>query len=67
MTANNITSDRITKLSGDPDTPAVLPLLSDAFRTSVVGDKRYQMVFSFPNKESLSAANEEWRTRNIQK
>lgn len=38
-----------------------MPTMRAAFRTTVSGDGKYEMVFRFPSMEAMHAADDEWR------
>lgn len=42
-----------------------LPLMAKAFRTTVTGDGRYEMVFRFQSMDELHAADDEWRADRL--
>lgn len=38
-----------------------MPIMRAAFRTTVSGDGKYEMVFRFPSMDAMHAADDEWR------
>ena len=42
------------------------PIMRAAFRTTVSGDGKYEMVFRFPSMDAMHAADDEWRAAPVE-